>query len=77
MIFMGLDEKKAFLETEKILSSIQNMKVTYGDKAVSVTMTLGVAEYRKDETIDRMVKRADDSLYKGKALGRNRVIAGI
>ena len=77
LIFMGLDEKKAFLETEKILSSIQNMKVTYGDKAVSVTMTLGVAEYRKDETIDRMVKRADDSLYKGKALGRNRVIAGI
>lgn len=77
LIFIGLDEKKAFLETEKILSSIQNTKVTYGEKEVSVTMTLGVAEYRKGETIDRLVKRADDSLYKGKALGRNRVIMGL
>ncbi|MCM1162605.1 MAG: diguanylate cyclase [Roseburia sp.] len=76
LIFMGLDEKKTFSEAEKILSGIQNMKVTYGSKEVSVTMTLGVTEYRKNETIDRLVKRADDSLYKGKALGRNRVVAG-
>lgn len=76
LIFMGLDVKKTFSEAEKILSGIQNMKVTYGSKEVSVTMTLGVTEYRKDETIDRLVKRADDSLYKGKALGRNRVVAG-
>lgn len=77
LVFAGLDEKQAFSKTEIILEGIQKMKVTYGEKEVSVTMTFGVAEYRKDETIERLVKRADDSLYKGKAHGRNQVIMGL
>ncbi len=77
LVFAGLDEKQAFSKTETILAGIQKMKVTYGEKEVSVTMTFGVAEYRKDETIERLVKRADDSLYKGKAHGRNQVIGGL
>lgn len=77
LVFAGLDEKQAFVKTEMILAGIQKMKVIYGEKKVSVTMTFGVAEYRKDETIERLVKRADDSLYKGKAHGRNQVIMGL
>ncbi|MBD5543228.1 MAG: diguanylate cyclase [Lachnospiraceae bacterium] len=76
LVFIGLHRDQALLETEKILTSIQNMRVTYGEKVVSVTMTFGVAEHKKDETIERLVKRADDSLYKGKALGRNQITLG-
>lgn len=38
-----------------------------------VTASFGVAEYRSGDTMDSILKRADDALYKSKRLGRNRV----
>lgn len=75
LVFMGFTKEAAFQETEKILEMIRNEKVIYGEKQVSVTMTFGVAGYRKGETIEKLVKRADDRLYRGKELGRNRIIS--
>lgn len=40
-----------------------------------VTATFGMATYSEDATIDAWLRRADDALYRGKADGRNRVVA--
>ncbi len=48
-------------------------KQSYGTVG-SVTASFGLAEYRKNETRDELVKRADDALYSAKKLGRNRVV---
>ena len=39
----------------------------------TVTISLGVAEYQKDETGDSWIHRSDNALYDAKNLGRNRV----
>ena len=37
-------------------------------------MTMGITEYKKKESIEEIVKRADDLLYKGKTGGRNQIV---
>jgi diguanylate cyclase (GGDEF)-like protein len=39
----------------------------------SLTCSVGVAEVFKDETKEHLLARADEALYRAKALGRNRV----
>lgn len=40
---------------------------------VAVTASLGIAEHRKDESLDQLIHRVDQALYQAKNEGRNRV----
>ncbi len=44
--------------------------------SIAVTVSLSVAELRKDEDVETLIKRADKALYRAKDEGRNRVILG-
>ncbi len=52
---------------------IKNKKT--GDSFGKVTLSIGVAQFRPGESLDDFVRRADQSLYKAKAMGRNRVVS--
>lgn len=41
-----------------------------------VTVSIGVSEFKKDDTVDTLIKRADVALYDAKDKGRNQVVAG-
>jgi diguanylate cyclase (GGDEF)-like protein len=43
------------------------------DGTYPVTVSVGVAEYRRGETVPELLARADEALYQAKAEGRNRV----
>lgn len=42
-----------------------------------VTASFGIAELRRDETLESLVRRADDMLYDAKSTGRNRVSCDV
>jgi diguanylate cyclase (GGDEF)-like protein len=44
-----------------------------GGKAVSLTISIGVAQYAPPEDIASFVQRADKAMYVSKQKGRNRV----
>ena len=39
----------------------------------NVTASFGVDEYREGDSVENLLKRADDALYQAKAAGRNYV----
>ena len=49
------------------------IRFSFEGKEISVTITIGVAYRKKDETIDRWIQRADEKLYYVKEHGRNQV----
>ncbi|AQA16882.1 hypothetical protein BST95_00265 [Halioglobus japonicus] len=70
------DSEGAAVLAEKLRETIADNVFEYGGERLSLTMTFGVAEYRKGETLDACVARADTALYHGKERGRNKVMIG-
>lgn len=46
------------------------------ENAYRVTVSTGVAELQVGETSERLMQRADEAMYRAKALGRNRTLVG-
>lgn len=59
---------------EKIRSTIAAHGFQLRGKAVSITVSIGVALVEEDESFNETLKRADAALYQAKALGRDRII---
>jgi diguanylate cyclase (GGDEF)-like protein len=55
--------------------NVEGLKVFAGEQPVSITCSLGVAEWETGDTIDTLLRRADLALYEAKRTGRNKVVA--
>jgi len=63
---------------ERIREGVQRLDVRCSkDTKVDVTITLGVAQRKENESFDSMLARADGARYEGKTSGRNRTIAAV
>ena len=69
------DLNKAYDVAERIRHRIESeIFISEGNK-ITFTVSLGVAEYLKDQDdMTKLMKKADDALYEAKGAGRNRVV---
>jgi diguanylate cyclase len=65
---------------ESIRSSIAGSELKRrdtGENYGQLTVSIGIAQLRSTDTLESLVRRADDALYKSKKSGRNRITSDV
>jgi diguanylate cyclase (GGDEF)-like protein len=62
---------------ERTRLAVSEIKVPHGGRTISVTISVGVAQLGRHESIQAWLDRADRALYSAKAQGRNRVMEAV
>ena len=70
------DTQGAAVLADKLRKIIAASAFQFEGETIGITMTFGVATYRKGETLDNCIARADTAMYHGKKAGRNKVMLG-
>lgn len=69
------DAANAYLLAERLRETVAENEMEYGGSRFTVTISLGIAELTEEaNTLEKLVKAADDALYRAKHAGRNCVV---
>ena len=80
LVLPGIDLMACKEVAERVRGRISNAKLmrrTTGQEIGSVTVSIGVAQFRPAESAEALIERSDRGLYQAKRTGRNRVVTEI
>ncbi len=66
------DSKTALSVLEKVRESIANASFNYKDQPITITVSVGLTEFKSGDDLEAAFERADQALYSAKSSGRNR-----
>ncbi|HSL56261.1 MAG TPA: diguanylate cyclase [Acidimicrobiales bacterium] len=69
------DAEGAVQLAERLRGATAELRVETAGPPVQLTVSVGVACWKPDDTLDGLLRRADQRLYRAKAAGRDRVVA--
>ena len=58
---------------ERLLGSIRELRIPHGEHVIGITVSIGVGQLGRSESIQNWLERTDEALYRAKKDGRNRV----
>jgi diguanylate cyclase len=61
---------------DKIRDAIANAAFNYKEQPLSITLSVGLTEFREKDSLESAFERADQALYKAKQSGRNQIQRG-
>ena len=72
ILLVAADTEEAYSQAERMRLQVE--KAVFGGQ-LKITASFGLATLRHDESLDDLIKRADQALYRAKDSGRNKVVA--
>ena len=75
LILINQDLTGAVKVAENIRASVQATSFVFNNTYIKTTLTLGVASYKPDLSINKLITQADANLYKGKKSTKNCVVS--
>ncbi|MFI7857466.1 diguanylate cyclase [Pseudomonas promysalinigenes] len=76
VVLPGLAPQQAIFTAERLRRAVQDLQLAQGNARLQVTVSIGLAGCTPEQpapTLDELLARADQALYRAKAQGRNRV----
>jgi diguanylate cyclase (GGDEF)-like protein len=73
-LFAATRMAQARVSLERIRAGIEAHDWTGVAPGLAITVTCGVAQFARGDSIESIIRRADEALYAGKNAGRNRVV---
>jgi diguanylate cyclase (GGDEF)-like protein len=58
---------------EKLRAMVEKNSFTYESKVITITVSIGIAEFIPGESANEFIERADQALYRAKHNGRNQI----
>ena len=77
MLFPETEVKDAQAVVEKLRNSVEECEFHHGETRVAITVSGGMTQFKKGDTIETAFERADQFLYKAKGSGKNRCISEL
>ena len=74
LVMVRADKEITGKVAERIRADIEKEHIAYNNSDVNITITIGVAAYRPNTSVEELIKIADDRLYFGKKHGKNQVV---
>jgi len=60
---------------ERVRLAVRELQVPHGAQTIGITISVGVAQIGRHESVQSWLERADQALYQAKSQGRDRVVA--
>lgn len=74
LVLLRADLDIARKVAERICKDVRDTVIQHNNIEVGVTVTIGVADYKKNQTVRFMIEEADRNMYYGKHHGKNQVV---
>ena len=73
LVLIGADEDTAQRVAERLCEGTRRMRISPDGSDCSLTVSVGVASYRRGERLEDVIQRSDRALYSAKFSGRDRI----
>ena len=73
VVFPHTNQEDAQQVAKRMRAIISDSEIKIANKSIAMTVSMGVSEFKKNDSVEYRLSQADEALYKAKNLGRNRV----
>jgi len=76
ILFTRATLENAMRVGERIMNTVRNNKIIYKNRSIRITLSIGVTEHRKGDTLETLIERADAAVYEAKKTGKDKMVIG-